>query len=1188
MPLASIFKNEFRLQLRRPYVWFCFINFFLLGLLDTMQTGLQSQGHSWINGAAMICNRGIIYSLLGTVAIAGIILEPFVRDRLHGTKELILTTPTSRFIRGPVRFFIAWIIVTLATLLLIPGMILGAMMPGIPDAAVGPVVISHYLKTVGWFLLPNYFLVSVLIYWVGNRFENRSICFGTASAALALWVTTRLMLGIDIFQEDTFSLYALLDPFGSIATFEFTREQTVAQSNIHFIPFASLVLYNRLIWVGLGILIFVGGSLEVPTRLRYRQKTGKVAKVRAPSKVEVSLSVKQPSLFAQFWQDLRWNLCLMYRQPSTRITVVFVMFTLWWSASSAVTVQYSLPTTDLLIHNTNYYFDKILILAVFWLAGSLVWRDRSLKVDEIINTQPTHSFTSYHSKTVTLLLVVIFFWCVSIGVNILYQLSHGYHRLELGLYFIDSFIFKAPYYLWFGLLAIALQVVIRSRYLALAAVFSIALSSVLLDAMGIRHPMFHFAHVSHVWYSLMDGYGHFWEAHWWMLAYWSLGSVSIWLIGLGVYRRGSVIPPRWDSFWRTFRGLYALALPCTVAAFLLVGCFIHHLSVDKGNWPPVDEDQVKANIELEYGADWRNQLQPRITGIEAVLDLFPHERRYQMHGTYTLENPGDTPIAQVLILSASGLVIEDIRFAQGATQVETRPELNAQIWKLNEPLQAGQNTTVAFTTSRTPPAGISIHTDTDSVPDVAPNEMIENGTAMLNLELMPVIGYTDRVEHKPAWQRKKYGLPQKWSAPSGQDSLAQGHGTLHLSWVRKHRMTIRTAADQTALYGGTLKRRWKEPNGRNAFLYEMTGKSRGWSAVVSGKYERRIFKKMGLPDVEIYFNPQHIASVDTFGTELQAAIEHFTQRYGPTPFDTFRLAENSLHYDGFGSRGGLAYCSEILGWKADLKKGGTEAIRRYAALMVALSWWGDQIIPANIKGAKVIHSGLPYWTAALYLHHQRSSLSDHTIRRQEMMEMFRVRGEMVDHEVPFITEFKDSTIIRKKGSTLILYLAEQLGAERLDRILAQWLARCRYQAAPYPTAAGLYNHLKNHTPTTLHPFLSDFFEHITIWRTSIEAVTCQKTPNGQWKLRFKVQAEKSYTSGWGDEHPAPFQTKIQIAAFRDHTIEKNAEIHSEWILPQAKTQWIEWTLNERPKQIGCDPYLLLPDPNPQDNTMRVK
>ena len=142
---------EWRQQWRRPFVWFCLIAYFVLALGDTLQSGLSATGNVWVNGADMIVRRALTYSLLGTLAVAGIVAEPMSRDRSSGAQGLILSTGTNRWGLGLGRFLVAFTIVLLTAAMFVPGVLLGCQMPGIPQEQIGPFVLSHYTNA----LLPS-------------------------------------------------------------------------------------------------------------------------------------------------------------------------------------------------------------------------------------------------------------------------------------------------------------------------------------------------------------------------------------------------------------------------------------------------------------------------------------------------------------------------------------------------------------------------------------------------------------------------------------------------------------------------------------------------------------------------------------------------------------------------------------------------------------------------------------------------------------------------------------------------------------------------------------------------------------------------------------------------------------------------------------------------------------------------
>lgn len=1174
------------MQRRRPFVWFCVAGYFLLAFGDTMRAGWSASGNTWINGGSMITTRAIIYSVLGVIAAAGIVAEPMSRDRSCRTQGQLLATGAGRLAVGLGRFLVAFAIVLLSASMFIPGTILGSMMPGIAPEQVGPMVWSHYGGAMVCFILPNMLLTSAVVFCVAARWQSQAIAYGAAVGGVALWVTTRSLLGRDVLRHEVFTQYALLDPYGTIAQLEYTIAWTVAQLNDSFPPLRGLLLANRLIWGGLSLALVAVGIAVMPTRESLPKAVGQ--RRRGPSLTR-RISQIIPALPGQLTMMTGWELRVLWRHPGAKVCLGFAAFSLWWSAAGVVTQLFSLPTTDLLVHNTGYYFDKVLVLVIVWVAADLLWRERSLGVSEVIDAQPTSDTSRYLAKTLALMVVVLVFWALSILVNVTYQAAHGFTEFEIALHLTDTFAVKAPYYLWLAVLSVAIQAVVRQRFVAIGVVLLVYLYEILFDALHWYHPLFRYGRVSFFWYSLMDGYGHFWQAHLWFVLYWTLGAAIVGVVGWGVHGRGPLPAPRSGLVrQRLLRGRGAATLGSLLVLFVAVGSFIWVQSTVRATWPPINEDRVKAAIELEYGPTWRGIPQPRVVAIAGNLDLFPSERRFELHGTFTLENQSHEPIQELLILTEPWLRLDRVDLGTGAVCLDRDEQHYAEHWRLAEPLPPGQRMTMRYVTSSKPPAGFAVHAQNDDAPTVTPVEVLGNGTSLLNLQIMPAVGYTDRVEHKPAWKRRRLGLPEAWAAPAGPDAERQAHATLHLGWVESVDMTITTDADQTVVHGGQLLESHQQPDGRMAFHYRIDRPNRGWTGILSGRYAQTRHTRAGLPDVVMYHDPRHTYVVEPWAEAFHDAMAHFADRYGPPPFETFRMAEQSLHYDGMGARGGMAYATEVLGWKTDLRLTDGENLHELAGLMMSLCWFGDQLIPANVAGAKVIHSGLPHWAAALYLHQRRDPETDRQLRLQVLREVFRGRGAMVDEESPFVEEFKDSNMIRKKGSVQILHLAHLVGTKNLEAIFAEFLAKHRYQPAPYPTAEDFMEHLRARIDPQYHPQLVDLFERVTTWRLSVRNPTVTPTDDGRYRLTATVEARKFYTTGWGEQTEAELNTPIPLVAFKGRGFRQDEVLISEDRLLPSGTSEIIMLLDEPPTRFGIDPYIILPDPNPYDNVRGIR
>ncbi|MBR00690.1 MAG: hypothetical protein CMO60_07505 [Verrucomicrobiales bacterium] len=1173
-------KHEWRLQRRRPFVIICAGIYFMIAFGDAYQAGLAGDGFQWINGADAISTRSVILSLFGILAIAGIIGQATSLDRESKTEELVLSATADRTALGIPRFLVGWLIAIAIGACFIPGMWLGSMMPGIAPESRGDTVSTHYLKGLFYFIVPNFLIVSAFAFAIGSRFRSQGATWLASVGLLVFWILTRMLIGQDVLRHDVFSTCALLDPFGSIAAAQYSMTWTVEQNNTTFIPFQGLLLWNRLLWSGLAIILVLFTLRTLPLQ---PTTSGNSGKNRKKSSLHPGWLPRSP-----FWLSLRWEFVSLLRQPGLRLFLFLAAVSLWFAASSASTHQFSLPTTDLLVHNTGFYFDKILTLVLVWSASDLIHRERSHQVHELTDSLPSSSFSHFLAKTLTLLLIVLIFWALAVLVNVAYQASNGFFHFELGLHLVDSFLIKAPYYLFMAILAMSLQSLIRHRYLAMGIFLLIYVLPVLLDGLGFYHPLFRYGQSNFFWYSLMDGYGHFLKGHYWFLFYWSLGALLLWTLASATLVRGTQARARFTLLRERFgstRGMVTL-LTLTIL-FIGTGWSIWHQTSQQNQWPLVSDDAVKANIEKTLGPTWKDKPQPRVVRMNYEVDIFPEERRFQLSGKYTLHNPFDTPITEILLLTEPGLELSKVAFPElGGTLIEKNAALCSEHWRLNSPLEPGARKTMSFATSWAPKPGFRARAQNDSINDVGPTEILGNGTSVLNLQLMPAIGFTDRFEHKPSWKRRKYGLSEDWTPPDPAFGLTQALDTLHLGWVDQINAKISTSADQYPLHIGTIINDTTE-NGRRTIQYQHSRPSRGWSEILSGRYKTLdVETKEGIVPMTFYYDPRYAYTLDRMGEEFNNALNYFTSAYGEPPFDHFRLAQQSLHFDGLGNRGGLGFATEILGWKSDLKRSKGDDISKMAAHMMGMSWFGDQIIPANIAGAKVIHAGLPYWSAGLYLHQRREAHRSRELRRQEMGELFRKRGKLADVESPFIEEHKDSGILRTKGLILLTNLAELTGSKCIEASFRQFLEQYRYHPAPYPTAENYLSILEKIVPSEFHQLIDDTFRHITRWDLRVISATVTPLTTGEWQTTLEIEARKYRSRDLGSEEEVELNTPLFLSVSQ-HQNSTPGEETSILIEPPSGRSIHQFTTSQKPKWATIDPDFLLPDPILRDQTMPV-
>ena len=141
--------------------------------------------------------------------------------------------------------------------------------------------------------------------------------------------------------------------------------------------------------------------------------------------------------------------------------------------------------------------------------------------------------------------------------------------------------------------------------------------------------------------------------------------------------------------------------------------------------------------------------------------------------------------------------------------------------------------------------------------------------------------------------------------------------------------------------------------------------------------------------------------------------------------------------------------------------------------------------------------------------------------------------------------------------------------------------------------------------------INDMFETITLYDNRISNVTSKKMPNGKFQvtIQFEVSKYKAddegkriFKDGKGktlkftrksDKYPTesfPLQDYVEIGIFSEQTI-KGKKIDKELYLKKFKINTIDnkvvLMVNEKPTEVGVDPYNKLIDANSDDNRRKL-
>src|SRR5579864_559869 len=156
-----------------------------------------------------------------------------------------------------------------------------------------------------------------------------------------------------------------------------------------------------------------------------------------------------------------------------------------------------------LIRETLFSF---LVIVITYYAGVLVWKDRDERMDEIADSTPTPDWTSYASRLLTLILMVMLMQFAALLGGIAVQTWHGYHRYQIGLYLHELLVRDASGFLFLSVLAFLIHVFSPNKYIGYFFYIAfIAANAFMWGPLNVATHLVQFGSRSNIVYSDMFG-----------------------------------------------------------------------------------------------------------------------------------------------------------------------------------------------------------------------------------------------------------------------------------------------------------------------------------------------------------------------------------------------------------------------------------------------------------------------------------------------------------------------------------------------------------------------------------------------------------------------------------------------------------------------------------------------------------
>ena len=1136
------------------------------------------------NSPEMLFGDISVIALFGIFTVAAIFGQAAYQDFGHNTWMIIFTKNVKKrpYLLG--RFLGAYLYS--AGLFLAIGVGLGAgsvVIWKLHPENLGRTMITAYLWPYVVQVWPMLFFTGALFFALAAVTRRMAPVYVGAVVLVLGYLVATAVLG-DVAKQ---SLGAMLDPFGFLAHDVSTRYWTPAEQNRDLAPLVSVFGANRLVWTLAGFALLALAISRFRTTVD--EQKGKTND-EAPSVAEIGPIPAVPTTSSTFgWIRASWFLTRAHVGEILRspvywslivagillgTTVVFVSKQIFGTAT--------LPVTYSALELTAAGFNLFTVIIVIFYAGELVWRERDVGIQDVLDATRAPSWVGFLAKLFALLGVALSIKGVVALVALLSQVGRGYFAIEPKLYFTELVLIGFTGTGLVCVLALVVHILVNHKYIAHSLLVLYYVLSTILRAVGVEEPLVRYNSDTTTQYSDMNGYGHYLGVWMWFRIYWWGFALMLLVLGYVAFVRGrdTKLKTRLRAGRKNRLGVMSIVVAAAgMGAFATAGGFIYwNTHILHPYETAKDEQRDQAAYEKAYKVE-ASKPQPSIVGFDGTIDLYPGERRFVTKGVYRLRNKTEQPIARVMLNVDDKARFPSLTIA-GVPASEEDKKLGVKFFTLPTPLEPGAETDLAFEQD-VHGVGFS-HGGTGTL-------VVDNGS-FLNNFLLPIVGYNERAELVSDRDRKSFDLPAKEKMAARDDVKALQHNYIRQdSDFIKFAITVGTVPDQIAIAPGYLSKEWTE-NGRRYFRYEMDQPILNFFSVLSARYAvmRDTWSAPGSQEpvsLEIYYHPPHTANLERMMRGMKDALTYCDAAFGPYQHRQARIIEFPRYQSFAQSFPNTIPYSESVGFIARVRDSDPDDVDYpyyVTAHEIAHQWWAHQVVGADVRGATMTSESMAQYSALMVMKKKFGSEQMRRFLKYELDGYLRGRALEQKKERPLAQNENQMYIHYNKGSVAMYALQDYIGEERVNAALKKVVEKWKFHGPPYPTAKDLVDAFRAETPPELAYLNDDLFETITLYDNRAKSATMKKLPanDEEWEVTLKYSAKKLRADEKGDQKEVDFQDPIDVGAvdgkgnglsLRKETI-KNGDGEVKFVVTGGK-----------PAKVGIDPLNKLIDRDSSDN-----
>ena len=1118
-------------------------------------------------------------SFFSVFVIAPIFGQNAFKDHLYNFNNLTDSTSFSRSICFSARFLSAFFVSLFIVSSLALGLYLGANSPSIDSIYLGDFQFFSYIKPYLVGVLPNLIIFGAIFFFMGAFFKRMSFVYLSGVTIFLGWM---LSSKIEPSLEDHI-LSSLIDPSGMTASNLVTKYWTVAQQNTNFIPLEGYLLYNRLLWMGIGILFLI------LARLFYEKKSSD-SKKHIPKNERRQLNEVQKIQdihyfsekkygFLSFLEIVKHEFMQSIKHPVV-ITLLFLGCGYVFLQSPYIGKSYeatTLPVTYKVIEMIGDIFSLfILIILTFW-SGEMLWKERANHFDEVIDSSPASLLLLRLPKFIALNLLLLVLLGLLTLCGVIIQIFRGYYNFEIILY-IKQFLF-VYYPIYFGISCIAFlaHCLINNKFLAHGAMILYYIYFVFGTAFGVERNVFIINKTPSIEYSPMNHFGPNLFGHTILSMTWGFLSIAFVVIAICFSQRGKEPSFNYrfkqfkNNFNRTFRALTLIPLLFFLGFW---GYSFYNTSVL--NEFKTKANKIKASIryEKEYREKWLYAPRPDFLDVNVVFNLYPNERRAKGSGKFILTNKFESNINEVLI-SVPNLYSRKIEIEGGYEVIKNDRKLEVQIIKLNQPLKPGEKRTLTYTYEIRNEGFKNSEDDTS---------IVKNGTYINKTAIFPSFGYKINKEEQNIKERHRYGLGEQKRSLDINNPISSKYTDIATDALGVNfQALVSTSEDQIIVAPGYLEKEWKK-EGRYFAKYKMDTPILNSYSFLSARYKIAKDKWKDI-NIEVFYHKGHDINIDQMILATKKSLAYFSKNFSPYQYKQFRIFEFPRYVPGAMAFPNTIPFSEGRGFIHDIKnKDNIDYPFYITSHELAHQWFGYQIGGGQVPGYKMLTESLSQYGALMVIekHFSKDYLKKYL--RHELSRYLKGRSDEVKEELSLSKSENQGYIHYHKGSLVFYRLKEEIGEKKINNVIANFIKKHGFNVykSRLPNAKMFVEDLLAVAPEK-SILINELFNEIIVYENRVLYAKKIKKPDGKFDVEMKLSLKKIKTTPNGDEKNISFQEEVPIGV-------RNKEgqfIYYKRHLLKDGEDVVKIQLNEEPYRAGLDPLNTFINILPKDNEMRL-